>query len=72
MAVARRIVAAASLAAKEYALGVMPAGGKITRPEEVAEAKLFIQQAQFDISALPTSVSPVSVRCCSGSRLPIR
>src|SRR5438270_11019022 len=55
LAVARRIVAAASLAAKEYALGVMPAGGKITRPEEVAEAKLFIQQPQFDISALPAT-----------------
>src|SRR5437660_1438496 len=55
LAVARRIVAAAALAAKEYALGVTPAGGKITRPEEVAEAKLFIQQAQFDIAALPAT-----------------
>jgi len=55
LAVARRIVAAASLAAKEYALGVTPAGGKITRPEEVDEARLFIQQAQFDISALPAT-----------------
>src|SRR5919109_1937902 len=55
LAVARRIVAAASLAAKEYGLGVSPAGGKITRPEEVAEAKLFIQQAQFDIRALPAA-----------------
>ena len=52
---ARRIVAAASLAAKEYALGVVPAGGRITQPNEVDEAKLFIQQAQFDIDALPTS-----------------
>ncbi len=55
LAVARRIVAAASLAAKEYALGVAPAGGKITRPEEVDEARLFVQQAQFDISALPAT-----------------
>src|SRR5438874_1150402 len=38
----------------------MPAGGKITRPEEVAEAKLFIQQAQFDISALPARAAAAS------------
>jgi len=53
LALARRVVAAASLAAKEYALGVIPAGGQITQPEEVDEAKLFIQQAQFDIAGLP-------------------
>ena len=53
---ARRLVAAAALAAKEYALGVMPAGGQITQPEEVEEAKLFIQQAQFDVPGLPSSV----------------
>jgi len=47
------VVAAASLAAKEYALGVVPAGGQITQPEEVDEAKLFIQQAQFDVPGLP-------------------
>jgi high-affinity iron transporter len=53
LAVARRVVAAASLAAKEYALGVTPTGGQIVQPEEVDEAKLFIQQAQFDVPALP-------------------
>ncbi len=53
LALARRVVAAASLAAKEYALGVVPAGGQITQPEEVDEAKLFIQQAQFDVPGLP-------------------
>lgn len=53
LALARRVVAAASLAAKEYALGVIPAGGQITQPEEVDEAKLFIQQAQFDVPGLP-------------------
>jgi high-affinity iron transporter len=53
LAVARRVVAAASLAAKEYALGVTPTGGQITQPEEVDEAKLFIQQAQFDVPGLP-------------------
>ena len=55
LALARRVVAAASLAAKEYALGVVPAGGQITQPEEVDEAKLFIQQAQFDVPGLPVA-----------------
>ncbi len=55
LTLARRVVAAASLAAKEYALGVVPAGGQITQPEEVDEAKLFIQQAQFDVPGLPTA-----------------
>ena len=53
LALARRVIAAASLAAKEYALGVVPSGGQITQPEEVDEAKLFIQQAQFDVPGLP-------------------
>jgi len=55
LALARRVVAAASLAAKEYGLGVVPAGGQITQPEEVEEAKLFIQQAQFDVAGLPAA-----------------
>ena len=55
LALARRVVAAASLASKEYALGVVPAGGQITQPEEVDEAKLFIQQAQYDVAGLPTA-----------------
>ena len=55
LASARRVVAAASLAAKEYALGVTPAGGQIVLPEEVDEARLFIQQAQFDVPALPSA-----------------
>jgi high-affinity iron transporter len=50
---ARRVVAAVSLAAKEYALGVTPTGGQIVQPEEVDEARLFIQQAQFDVPGLP-------------------
>src|SRR5947209_2123242 len=53
LALARRVVAGASLAAKEYALGVVPAGGQITQPEEVDEARLFVQQAQFDVPGLP-------------------
>jgi high-affinity iron transporter len=55
LAPARRVVAAASLAAKEYALGVTPKGGQIVLPEEVDEAKLFIQQAQFDVATLPSA-----------------
>ena len=55
LASARRVVAAASLAAKEYTLGVTPAGGQIVQPEEVDEAKLFIQQAQFDVPSLPAA-----------------
>ena len=55
LASARRVVAAASLAAKEYALGVTPSGGQIVLPEEVDEAKLFIQQAQYDVPTLPGS-----------------
>jgi high-affinity iron transporter len=55
LALARRVVAAVSLAAKEYGLGVAPTGGQITQPEEVDEAKLFIQQAQFDVAGLPTA-----------------
>ena len=62
LALARRVVAAASLAAKEYALGVVPAGGQITQPEEVDEAKLFIQQAQFDVPGLPVPARAKSQR----------
>ncbi|HZE93435.1 MAG TPA: cytochrome c/FTR1 family iron permease [Gemmatimonadales bacterium] len=60
MALARRVVAAASLAAKEYALGVTPTGGQIVQPEEVDEAKLFIQQAQYDVAGLPVSARVVA------------
>ena len=60
LAPARRVVAAASLAAKEYALGVTPAGGQIVLPEEVDEAKLFIEQAQFDVPGLPVSAREVA------------
>ncbi|HEV8265152.1 MAG TPA: cytochrome c/FTR1 family iron permease [Gemmatimonadales bacterium] len=56
MAASRRVVAAAALAAKEYALGVTPAGGRIVLPEEVDEAKLFIQQARLDVPNLPVRI----------------
>jgi len=56
VAAARRVVAAAALAAKEYAAGVAPQGGKIIAAEEVNEAKLFVQQARFDVPSLPVAV----------------
>ncbi|HEU5259890.1 MAG TPA: FTR1 family protein [Gemmatimonadales bacterium] len=56
LAVARRIVAATSLAAKEYGTGVVARGGKITAPEEVEEAKQFLDQARLDAPALPAAV----------------
>src|SRR2546430_1495505 len=56
LAVARRIVAAASLAAKEYAVGVAPGGGRVTNPEEVSEAKQFLDQARLDVGSLPRAV----------------
>jgi high-affinity iron transporter len=62
LAVSRRVVAAAALAAKEYALGVVPAGGQIVLPEEVDEAKLFIQQARFDVPGLPAVARASSAR----------
>lgn len=56
LSVARRIVAAASLAAKEYAIGVTPRGGRVTAPEEVSEARQFIDQARLDVGLLPAAV----------------
>jgi len=56
LSVARRTVAAASLAAKEYAIGVAPAGGTVTAPEEVSEAKEFLEHARLDVGALPVAV----------------
>ena len=56
LSVSRRIVAAASLAAKEYAIGVAPRGGRITEPEEVSEARQFLEQARLDVGSLPSAV----------------
>lgn len=53
---ARRIVAAASLAAKEYKIGVAPRGRRMTVPEEVSEAKQFLEQARLDVGSLPGAV----------------
>jgi high-affinity iron transporter len=55
LSAARRVVAAASLAAQEYALGVAPEGGRLVAPEEVDEARLFIDQARHDIPLLPSA-----------------
>ena len=56
MVAARRMVSAISLAAKEYRNGVPAAGGRVTQPEEVAEARLFLDQAGKDAGALPDSM----------------
>jgi len=56
LSASRRVVAATALAAKEYATGVPAAGGRVTRPEEVDEAKQFIDQARFDLPLLPHAV----------------
>jgi high-affinity iron transporter len=53
--VARRVSAAASLAVKEYALGVASTGGVVTDSEEVKEARLFIDQARAAVSGLPAA-----------------
>jgi high-affinity iron transporter len=56
LAVARRVVAATSLAAQEYALGVPSGGGRIVQLEEVEEARLFVQNARRDVGQLPAAV----------------
>jgi len=56
LAAARRVVAAASIAAKEYANGVPPEGGRITEPGEVEESIQFLDQAHFDVPLLPRAV----------------
>lgn len=55
LAVARRIVAATSLAAKEYATGVSR-GGRVLQPAEVEEAKQFVEQARLEVPSLPAAV----------------
>jgi high-affinity iron transporter len=49
-------VAAAELAAREYALGVPPEGGQVSDSEEVREARLFIEQSRRDLSVLPAPI----------------
>ena len=56
LAVARRVVGATSLAAKEYALGVASGGGRIVQLEEVEEARLFLARARQEVAALPEGV----------------
>src|SRR5437867_7073547 len=60
LSVSRRIVAAASLAAAEYGIGVAPRGGRVTVPEEVSEARQFLEQARLDVGSLPTTVRAVA------------
>jgi len=56
LSAARRIVAATTLAAKEYAIGAAPGGARVVATEEVAEARLFVDQARFDTPFLPQGV----------------
>ncbi len=56
LTVARRVVAATSLAAKEYALGVTEGGGRVIHLEEVEEARLFIANARQEAPGLPAAV----------------
>jgi len=56
LAAARRVVAATSLAAQEYTLGVPPGGGRIVQLEEVEEARLFLARAREETAALPLAV----------------
>jgi len=45
-----------ALAAKEYRNGVPSPGGRVTAPEEVAEARLFLDQAGHEAASLPDSL----------------
>jgi high-affinity iron transporter len=55
LTVARRVVAATSLATKEYAVGVAPHGGRVVAPQEVEEAQQFLDAALLDAPGLPAS-----------------
>ena len=54
------MVAATALAAKEYAVGVSPRGGRIVAPQEVDEAKQFLDAARLDGPSLPAAVRAVA------------
>ena len=60
LTVARRVVAATSLASKEYANGVSAGGGRVVAGQEVEEAKLFLDAARLDGPSLPTAVRQVA------------
>ena len=60
LSVTRRTVAATSLAAKEYRTGVAPQGRRVTNPEEVSEARQFLDQARLDVGSLPAAVRAVA------------
>jgi len=73
LSVARRIVAATSLAGKEYAAGVAPQTGmgravRVTAPAEVDEARQFLDQARLDVPYLPVAVQAVADAELAGLR----
>jgi len=73
LSVAQRIVAATSLAGKEYAAGVAPQTGmgravRVTAPAEVDEARQFLDQARLDVPYLPVAVQAVADAELAGLR----
>lgn len=58
-AAARRIAAAADLAAQEYRFGVVD--GKVVKPEEVAEARLFLTEARRAAALLPKVAADAAI-----------
>ncbi len=58
VATARRVFATASLAAEEYAVGVV--GGRVVSVAEVEEARLFIGEARKAAAALPAVLAAAS------------
>src|SRR3989449_7523588 len=41
-------------------MGVAPRGGRVTAPEEVSEARQFLEQARLDVGSLPSAVRAVA------------
>ncbi len=57
--VVQRIASIAALASQEYAIGVR--GGRVVAPEEVAEARLFLQEARRSAALLPSNAAPGAI-----------
>ena len=58
--VVRRLAATAQLAAQEYRVGV--SGGRVIAPEEIGEARLFLQESRRSAGLLPREVSSTALR----------
>jgi len=66
LAAGRRIIATASLAAKEYAIGV--AEGAVVMPAEVKEAAAFLREARLAADDLPERVRARSITMIDRTR----